>query len=49
MVSSKWKTPENGRRTRYYEISAAGRKRLQEHESQWLWRSAGVARALAVA
>ncbi|HTP32008.1 MAG TPA: PadR family transcriptional regulator [Candidatus Acidoferrales bacterium] len=45
-VSSEWKASENGRRARYYKISAAGRKRLEEHEGQWQSLSLGVARVL---
>ena len=45
-VTSDWKISENGRRARYYRLSAAGRKRLEEHESQWLSLSAGVSRVL---
>jgi len=46
LLSSEWKTSENGRRARYYKLNAAGRKRLEEHESQWRSLSAGVARVL---
>jgi PadR family transcriptional regulator PadR len=45
-VSSEWKTSENGRRARYYKLSAAGIRRLEEHEGQWRSLSAGVARVL---
>jgi len=45
-VSGEWKVSENGRRARYYRLNAAGRKRLEEHQSQWLSLSAGVARVL---
>jgi transcriptional regulator len=49
LLSSEWKTSQNGRRARYYTLNAAGRKRLEEHRSQWLSLSAGVARVLEIA
>jgi transcriptional regulator len=48
-IAGEWKTSENGRRARFYKLSAAGRKRLEEHEGQWRSLSAGVARVLGVA
>ena len=45
-VSGEWKTSENGRRARYYKLTAAGRKQLEQHEGQWQSLSAGVARVL---
>ena len=48
-VTGEWKTSDNGRRARYYKLSATGRKRLEEHEGQWRSLSAGVARVLGVA
>ena len=47
-VSSEWKVSGNGRRARYYTLTPAGAKRLEEHHSQWLSLSAGVARVLEV-
>ncbi len=46
LVSGEWKISENGRRARYYKLTAAGGKRLEQHQSQWLSLSAGVARVL---
>jgi len=48
LLTSRWKVSENGRRARYYTLKPAGRKRLEEHHSQWLSLSAGVARFLEV-
>jgi transcriptional regulator len=46
IVSGEWRISENGRRARYYTLNAAGRKKLEEHENQWLSLSSGVARVL---
>ena len=46
LLSSEWRVSENGRRARYYKLTAAGRKKLEEQTSQWLSLSAGVARVL---
>jgi len=45
-IAGEWKISENGRRARYYRLNTAGKKRLEEHESQWRSLSAGVARVL---
>jgi transcriptional regulator len=47
-ITGEWKTSENGRRARYYKLSATGRTKLEQHQSQWLSLSAGVARVLEV-
>jgi PadR family transcriptional regulator PadR len=41
-----WGASENGRRARFYEITAAGRKQLQEEERNWAELAGGVARIL---
>jgi PadR family transcriptional regulator, regulatory protein PadR len=41
-VTREWRTPEQGRRRRYYAITPAGHHALQEHRRQWVT----VARAL---
>jgi PadR family transcriptional regulator PadR len=46
LIAGEWKTSENGRRARYYELTTAGGKRLEQHQSQWTSLSAGVARVL---
>jgi transcriptional regulator len=47
-ITGEWKISENGRRARYYRLSAAGRKKLEQHQSQWQSLSMGVARFLEV-
>jgi PadR family transcriptional regulator, regulatory protein PadR len=42
-VTPEWRTPEGGRRRRYYALTDAGRAALAEHKRQWTT----VARALA--
>jgi transcriptional regulator len=34
-VKTSWRTTENGRRARYYELTAAGKKQLAEQHSVW--------------
>jgi PadR family transcriptional regulator, regulatory protein PadR len=46
LISGEWRVSENGRRARYYTLTPAGRKRLEQHETQWLSLSAGVSRVL---
>jgi PadR family transcriptional regulator, regulatory protein PadR len=41
-VTTEWRTPPEGRRRRYYAITADGRAALEEHKRQW----ATVAQAL---
>src|SRR6202521_6133952 len=45
-IKAKWVTTENKRRARVYEITAPGRKRLEEEESRWRAVSAAVAHVL---
>lgn len=35
LISSSWKTTENNRRARYYQLTAAGRARLAEEREAW--------------
>lgn len=46
LVTAEWRTTDNGRRARYYALTAAGRKRLREAEESWdtLWK--GVSKVL---
>ena len=46
LLSGEWKQTENGRRARFYALTAAGRKRLQEVEANWAAVSKGVSRIL---
>jgi PadR family transcriptional regulator PadR len=45
-IKAKWLTTENKRRARVYEISALGRKQLEEQESRWREVTAAVAHVL---
>src|SRR5271155_3460639 len=45
-IRAKWTTTENKRRARVYEITAAGRKQLEEQESRWREVTAAVAHVL---
>jgi transcriptional regulator len=41
-VKTSWRTTENNRRARYYELTAAGRKQLDLHYSTWQRASAAI-------
>lgn len=45
-IRSYWQDTENGRRARYYAITAAGRKQLVREREHWSRLAAGVARIL---
>jgi transcriptional regulator len=45
-VRAKWMTTENKRRARIYEITAAGRKQLQQEESRWTSVAAAIGQVL---
>ena len=42
-VTSEWKTTENNRRARYYTLTEAGRRQLEQEQEHWGRVSAGVA------
>src|SRR3982751_3986976 len=42
LVKAEWKPTENGRRARWYTLTAAGRKRLNEAEKSWTTLSRGI-------
>lgn len=46
LVSAEWKVTANGRRARYYRLTAAGRKRLAEAEERWENLSRGIGKLL---
>jgi len=46
LVEAEWKASENGRRARYYRITASGRRRLSAEQKDWERVSAAVARIL---
>jgi PadR family transcriptional regulator, regulatory protein PadR len=45
-LKSEWGVSENGRRARYYSITAAGRRQLAEEEKNWAALTAAVSQAL---
>jgi transcriptional regulator len=45
-IDAEWRTSENNRRARYYEITQAGRRRLAVEEREWERVSAAVTRVL---
>jgi PadR family transcriptional regulator, regulatory protein PadR len=45
-IESTWGVSELGRRARFYELTAAGRKQLRNEEEQWVQFSAAVGRVL---
>ena len=46
LLKSHWDTSENNRRTKFYELTAAGRKRLREEADGWNRLVAAIASAL---
>jgi PadR family transcriptional regulator, regulatory protein PadR len=47
LLKANWGTSENNRRAKFYELTAAGRKRLREEEAGWNRLAAAMAAALA--
>jgi DNA-binding PadR family transcriptional regulator len=45
-IRAKWVTTENKRRARMYEITAAGRRHLEEEERRWVAITAAVGHIL---
>jgi len=45
-IKARWQTTENGRRAKYYELTAAGRKELQEESASWRKLSTAVTQVL---
>jgi PadR family transcriptional regulator len=48
-LKSEWGQSENGRRARYYSMTAAGRRQLAEEEKNWAALTAAVSQALRLA
>jgi PadR family transcriptional regulator PadR len=48
-VSSEWGTSDNNRRAKYYKLTRAGRKRLEEEAHEWSQTAAILARFFAPA
>jgi len=47
LLKAKWGTSENNRRAKFYELSAAGRKRLRQEADDWNRLVAALAAVLA--
>ena len=45
-VASKWEISESNRRAKYYRLTAAGRKQLQQQQSAWAKYVSAVARIM---
>jgi len=45
-ISAKWKMSDNKRRARYYALTGAGRKRLEQEEETWRQLTSAVGRVL---
>jgi PadR family transcriptional regulator PadR len=48
-IRAEWKTSENNRQARYYELTRQGRKQLVEETENWLRLSAAVGRIVGTA
>jgi PadR family transcriptional regulator, regulatory protein PadR len=46
LLKASWGTSENNRRAKFYELTAAGRKRLQEETDGWNRLASAIASAL---
>src|SRR5213596_2162385 len=47
LLKAEWGTSDNNRRAKFYELTAAGRKRLREETDQWNRLAKAIATALA--
>jgi PadR family transcriptional regulator, regulatory protein PadR len=48
-IAAAWKTSENNRQAKYYDLTRRGRKQLADEKENWLRLSAAVARIVGVA
>jgi transcriptional regulator len=46
LLKAEWRMSDSGRRARFYELTAKGRKRLEEEEKRWRMVTAAVAKVL---
>jgi transcriptional regulator len=46
LLSGEWRKTENGRKARWYSLTAAGRKRLADAEENWTSLAKGIQRLL---
>src|SRR5207237_7839268 len=49
LLTASWGTSDNNRRAKFYELTAAGRKRLREETKNWNRLAAAIGAALAAA
>ena len=45
-ITAEWRTTENGRRARYYQLTASGRKQLEAEQASWERAALAVKRIL---
>jgi transcriptional regulator len=45
-VDAEWRVTSNSRRAKYYQLTRAGRRRLEQETDQWTRRAGAVARLL---
>lgn len=48
-IAAEWRATENNRRARYYELTAKGRKQLEQEEKDWQRLTQGVMSVLEMA
>jgi len=48
-ITATWKTSENNRQAKYYQLTARGRKQMAEEKENWLRLSGAVARIVGTA
>lgn len=46
LIKSEWGVSENNRKAKFYELTAAGRKHLEEEESNWLIMSQAISQIM---
>jgi PadR family transcriptional regulator len=46
LIAAEWQTSENGRRARYYRLTAAGRRRLESEQASWKRATLAISRIL---
>jgi PadR family transcriptional regulator, regulatory protein PadR len=49
LITHEWGTSENGRKAKYYRLTAAGKKKLEKETESWERLSAAIARILQTA
>jgi transcriptional regulator len=47
LLAASWRVTETGRRAKFYSLTAAGRRRLEEHTSAWERAAKAIARVVA--